>query len=75
MQVKNYKKISDGIWGDWAAWSTCSATCGGGTQNRNRTCSNPPPSNGGLTCPGPSTNSTTCNTQTCTALGGEDYLT
>jgi len=65
LQIK--QKISDGSWGDWAAWSTCSATCGGGTQTRTRTCSNPPPSNGGLPCQGSNTERTICNTQTCTS--------
>jgi peptidoglycan/xylan/chitin deacetylase (PgdA/CDA1 family) len=36
--------------GGWSAWSTCSATCGTGVQTR--TCTNPAPSNGGMTCLG-----------------------
>ena len=47
--------------GGWSAWSTCSATCGGGTQTR--TCTNPAPSGGGADCVGPSSQS--CNTQAC----------
>ena len=64
-------KFKDGNWGEWGAYSTCSLTCGGGTQTRYRTCSNPPPLNGGLTCPGSNTENATCNTQTCTGGGGE----
>jgi len=47
--------------GKWSEWSTCSATCGGGTQTR--TCNNPAPANGGADCVGDS--SRTCNTQAC----------
>ncbi|UJR31957.1 hypothetical protein I4U23_019430 [Adineta vaga] len=44
----------DGSWTVWNAWSTCSSTCVGGRRYRNRTCSNPVPSNGGLSCVGSS---------------------
>ena len=47
--------------GGWTAWSTCSLSCGGGTQTR--TCTNPAPSGGGATCVGPS--SQPCNQQAC----------
>ncbi len=52
--------------GGWSGWSTCSASCGGGTQSR--TCTNPPPSNGGIGCSGASSQS--CNTQPCGTGGG-----
>jgi hypothetical protein len=54
---------SAAIDGGWSAWSTCSATCGGGTQTR--TCTNPAPSNGGATCSGAA--SQACNTAACPA--------
>lgn len=47
--------------GDWSSWSSCSRSCGGGTQTRS--CTNPSPSNGGTACAGSPSQS--CNTQTC----------
>lgn len=40
--------------GGWSYgdWSECSVTCGPGQQERRRTCTNPPPSNGGAQCEG-----------------------
>jgi len=52
------KKVNGG----WSAWSTCSVTCGGGTQTR--TCTNPVVANGGVNCTGAVSQS--CNTQACT---------
>jgi len=49
--------------GVWSAWSACSASCGGGTQTR--TCTNPPPANGGAQCDGGNTQS--CNQTACPA--------
>ena|GEM_PF-3395446 len=49
--------------GVWTAWSACSASCGGGTQTR--TCTNPPPANGGAQCDGGNTQS--CNQTACPA--------
>ena len=59
------KIVSDGNWGDWATWGTCSVPCGGGTQSRSRLCNNPAPSNSGATCPGSDTESQACNAQGC----------
>ncbi len=47
--------------GGWTDWGTCSATCGGGTQER--TCTNPSPANGGASCMGDAIQS--CNIQAC----------
>jgi hypothetical protein len=52
----------------WSAWSTCSARCGGGSQQRTRKILSQAV-NGGLSCPSPAAlqQSQQCNTQTCSA--------
>ena len=55
----------DGGWSDFGDWSECSAECGGGTQTRTRTCTNPAPANGGADCEGDSTETRDCNTDKC----------
>ena len=59
----------DGDYTDWSA-SDCSVTCGGGIQTLTRTCTNPPPSNGGKNCSrlGPASMTKECNTQKCRAF-------
>ncbi|KAL5268609.1 hypothetical protein ACHWQZ_G002453 [Mnemiopsis leidyi] len=60
----------DGGYSDFGDWSECSAECGGGTQTRSRTCTNPAPANGGLDCVGDSAETRECNTQGCPVDGG-----
>jgi len=45
-------------------------TCGGGTKSFTRTCTNPPPSNGGKNCSdlGPAEEMDSCNEQACRKL-------
>ena len=54
---------------EWSQWEKCSVTCGGGVQSRYRTCTSPPPSDGGLTCIeqnlGPAEEIRQCNQQNC----------
>ena len=40
----------NGGWSSFSAWSKCSKSCGGGSQVRVRSCTNPPPANGGKSC-------------------------
>ena len=40
----------DGGWSVWGSWSPCGKTCGGGVIERFRSCTNPPPFNGGKGC-------------------------
>ena len=51
------------IWGNWAAWSHCSATCGGGSQERSRTCVKTPVF--ADDCAGPKLESKTCGNMPC----------
>ena len=40
-------------------------SCGGGIQNRSRTCTNPPPAFGGEPCPGENDETRSCNEDPC----------
>ena len=42
----------DGIWALWASWGVCSKSCGDGTKEKTRTCTNPSPAHGGADCDG-----------------------
>ncbi|XP_078360443.1 matrilin-1-like isoform X1 [Oculina patagonica] len=57
----------DGNYSNWSPASECSATCGVGIQTLKRTCTNPPPSNGGRNCTrwGPAVKTISCNVQKC----------
>lgn len=56
----------DGHWGRWSDWSSCSVTCGDGYRKRYRKCDNPAPVQGGLNCPGSSTEADGCVMRRCT---------
>ncbi|XP_063690486.1 uncharacterized protein LOC134823063 [Bolinopsis microptera] len=60
----------EGTWTSWGIWLSCSKHCGGGTETRNRTCTNPAPLHGGAECAGNSTDTKSCNTQDCPVDGG-----
>ncbi|XP_035685697.1 SCO-spondin-like [Branchiostoma floridae] len=52
----------DGGWSDWSPWSSCSVTCGNGTETRDRSCTNPAPAHGGADCVGPDQEAQDCDT-------------
>ena len=60
--------LVDGAWATWSAWVTCDVSCGGGTQTRSRTCTNPPPAHGGAACVGDETESQICNINQCQGI-------
>ncbi|GIY66478.1 hemicentin-1 [Caerostris darwini] len=53
-----------GSWSSWVAWD-CSVSCGGGTGQKKRTCTNPMPLFGGKKCEGKSDEDGACNEQKC----------
>ena len=66
VSVRHCIQISvDGGYSKFGSWSKCSAECGGGTQTRSRTCTNPAPANGGADCVGASIQERDCNTKGC----------
>ncbi|XP_013410815.1 uncharacterized protein LOC106173996 isoform X2 [Lingula anatina] len=64
-----------GKWSAYGAWSTCSKSCGGGTQYRDRACNNPAPLHGGNNCVGAARETRVCNTQKCKTCGFEADIT
>ena len=53
------------MWSAWGPWNHCSKTCGDGTKERFRSCSDPTPQYGGDDCLGTETESDHCNIQPC----------
>ncbi|XP_054706499.1 netrin receptor UNC5C-like [Uloborus diversus] len=62
-------KAEDGRWTSWSSWSTCSPDC---KHHRRRTCSNPPPSNGGRYCTGKDLATSNCTGGMCRASRDRD---
>lgn len=62
--------VKAGGWANWIAWTTCTVTCGGGSQVRTRLCNNPAPIYGGANCVGAGAETQTCNTQACSGPVG-----
>ncbi|XP_055346304.1 netrin receptor UNC5C-like isoform X2 [Paramacrobiotus metropolitanus] len=52
----------DGQWSMWSEWSTCNPDC---LRQRRRTCTNPPPSNGGAYCSGADVETSNCTGGMC----------
>ena len=77
---------TDGVWGTWDNWNSCSSTCGGGHQSRNRFCNSPLPEAGGSLCPSnelfllsitkdgtlKETNNQACNNNDCPTTTGTE---
>ncbi|XP_043861300.1 adhesion G protein-coupled receptor B1 isoform X3 [Dromiciops gliroides] len=53
----------DGKWQAWGTWGSCSTTCGGGTQRRDRACHGP--FFGGEACQGPKEEYRQCSQRRC----------
>ncbi|GLD59246.1 brain-specific angiogenesis inhibitor 1-like protein [Lates japonicus] len=53
----------DGRWQPWSTWGSCSKTCGGGNQQRQRVCEGP--LFGGEPCPGEKGEQRRCNEKRC----------
>ncbi|ELK05197.1 SCO-spondin [Pteropus alecto] len=54
-----------GGWSRWSPWSWCDRSCGGGRSLRSRSCSSPPPKNGGAPCAGERHQARLCNPMPC----------
>ena len=55
----------NGSWSDYSEWTSCSVSCGGGSQTRDRSCSNPAPAFGGDNCEGNAEETQKCNLHEC----------
>ena len=66
--------IVDGAWTTWTSWGTCTVTCGGGSQDRTRSCTNPSPQYGGANCPSVGWQQQACNTQSCISKSNQSTL-
>ena len=66
----------DGNYTEWTEWSECSASCGGGSHQRTRQCTRPPPKHGGLDCNelGPADQRQQCNPDPCREFPFNSYL-
>ncbi|XP_062847343.1 adhesion G protein-coupled receptor B1 [Trichomycterus rosablanca] len=53
----------DGRWQQWSSWTSCTKTCGGGSQQRQRMCYGP--FFGGELCPGDREEVRSCNEKRC----------
>uniref|UniRef100_A0A7M5XCK5 SUEL-type lectin domain-containing protein n=1 Tax=Clytia hemisphaerica TaxID=252671 RepID=A0A7M5XCK5_9CNID len=59
----------DGKWTEYSEFGECSASCGGGSQKRTRSCTNPAPAHGGKECEGSDEDEQECGTDPCPVDG------
>uniref|UniRef100_A0A8B9QGY8 Uncharacterized protein n=1 Tax=Apteryx owenii TaxID=8824 RepID=A0A8B9QGY8_APTOW len=59
------KAVMDGKWAAWTSWSACTVSCGGGSRQRTRHCSDPAPQFGGHKCEGNDIQIDFCNSDPC----------
>ncbi|XP_042661906.1 hemicentin-1 isoform X1 [Tyto alba] len=70
MQVCNKRRCPvDGKWATWSSWSACTVSCGGGSRQRTRHCSDPAPQFGGRKCEGNDIQIDFCNSDPCPIHG------
>uniref|UniRef100_A0A7M5UY58 Uncharacterized protein n=1 Tax=Clytia hemisphaerica TaxID=252671 RepID=A0A7M5UY58_9CNID len=62
--------LVDGGWSSWSGFSSCTLSCGSGTQYRTRACDNPASQYGGKHCEGYEREEKSCNTNPCPVDGG-----
>ncbi|XP_067056576.1 coadhesin-like isoform X2 [Acropora muricata] len=60
----------NGGWSSWSGWKSCNRPCGTGSQQRSRSCTNPPPLYGGKSCSGTEREERSCNQHSCPVDGG-----
>ena len=56
---------TNGVWGSWTPYSSCSKSCGKGYKSRVRECNKPPPLGGGKPCVGHAKETVNCNKDSC----------
>lgn len=64
----------DGNWGIWGPWASCSKSCGGGKQHRERKCDDPTPAHGGTNCTGDTMQLDDCNDILCPLPSSGQYV-
>lgn len=64
--LSSFLSLVDGKWQAWGVWGSCTTTCGGGTQRRDRVCYGP--FFGGESCQGPKEEYKQCNDRKCPGM-------
>ena len=60
--------LVDGNWTEWSNFTDCSLSCGNGTRDRFRYCTNPMPMHGGEYCLGENNEREHCNEDPCPGI-------